>query len=147
MQDDNEDLEYERIRRENRKLLKAFRQWLTEQKLATRTVQGHVDNVAFFLEEFLLYEAPESAAEGIHRIGTYLGYWFIRKAIWASPTSLKANAASLKKFYAFMRERGKVTPIEVREMNAQIKEELPEWVATLARYDDLDVDPEDVWRF
>lgn len=147
MQDDNEDLEYERIRRENRKLLKAFRQWLTEQKLATRTVQGHVDNVAFFLEEFLLYEAPESAAEGIHRIGTYLGYWFIRKAIWASPTSLKANAASLKKFYAFMREQGKVTPIEVREMNAQIKEELPEWVATLARYDDLDVDPEDVWRF
>ncbi len=31
----------------------------------------------------------------------FLGYWFIKKAMWSSPVQIKSNAASLKKFFTF----------------------------------------------
>ena len=31
----------------------------------------------------------------------FLGFWFIRKAMWASQSSIKGNATSLKKLYTF----------------------------------------------
>jgi hypothetical protein len=36
----------------------------------------------------------------------FLGYWFIKKAMWAKQSAIKSNAASLKKFYTFMHEKG-----------------------------------------
>jgi len=35
-------------------------------------------------------------------------FWFIRKAMWASQSSIKGNATSLKKFYTFMHKKGLV---------------------------------------
>lgn len=66
--------------------------------------------------------------------------------MWANVTSVKANATSLKKFYDFMLERGEVDPEALKVMKQRIKEELPEWIATLKRYDDPSVDTEDVWQ-
>lgn len=93
-----------------------------------------------------MYESPQHASEGVDEVGMFLGYWFIRKAMWANVTSVKANATSLKKFYDFMLERGEVDPEALKVMKQRIKEELPEWIATLKRYDDPSVDTEDVWQ-
>lgn len=46
-----------------------------------------------------------------------------------------------------MMGRGEVDPEAVKDMQKRIKEDLPEWVATIRRYDDLSVDPEDVWQW
>ncbi len=70
----------------------------------------------------------------------FLGYWFIRKAMWASPSSIRSNAASIKKFYAFMHQAGKVTTEQLESLQDTIKEELPDWIETVKRYDDLDCD-------
>ena len=45
--------------------------------------------------------------------------------MWSNKTTVKANAASLKKFYAFMAERGLVKPEELATLKQQIKDELP----------------------
>jgi hypothetical protein len=66
----------------------------------------------------------------------FLGYWFIRKAMWSSASSIKSNAASLKKFYTFLHERGLVSQDDLDSLKETVKEEMPEWLATLARYDD-----------
>lgn len=133
------------IREENAKLLDDFESWLIRKNLTETTAIRHCRNIDFYINEFLLYEGPRRPADGVNDVGLFLGYWFIRKAMWANQTSIKANAASLKKFYDFMAERGEVDRSHVNAMKGKIKNELPEWLATMRRYDDPSIDMEDVW--
>ena len=58
------------------------------------------------------------------------------------------NAASLKKFYRFLHENGIVDKVTLEAVRETTKTGLPEWLATLARYDDPDIDdPAEVWGF
>ena len=143
--------EYEReckeIRKENAKYLDEFAAWLAEKRKSEATIRRHCQNVKFYLDHFLLNEDAENAEDGVGMVGMFLGYWFIRKAMWASQASIKSNAASLKEFYTFMFERGRVSQADLDHLKVQIKKEMPEWLATLARYDDPDIeDPAEVWR-
>ena len=138
----------EKVKKENAKLLADFKQWLSETGLAEKTIGQHVGNVDFYVNEFLLNEDAVPAREGASSVSTFLGYWFIRKAMWASPTSIKQIAASLKKFYTFMQGQGKISADELQDLMKTINEEMPDWLATLERCDDPDItDMEDVWGF
>ncbi len=146
----NEYEEYERacakIREENGKLLADFEQWFSEKGLTEKTIQRHVENVNFYINEFLLYEDAMPAKDGAGEISMFLGYWFIRKAMWASLSSIRENAASLKKFYTFMKEQGHIEADDLQDLKEAIKDGMPEWLATLGRYDDPDItDPMDIW--
>lgn len=88
---------------------------------------------------------PNRPVKGPYRVGEFLGYWFIRKAMSANETSIRSNAASLKKFYDFMLERERVAVEDVSFLKSEIKSNLPEWIAMVKRYDDPDLDLEDVW--
>lgn len=135
-----------RIKKDNAKLLEQFDQWLSGKGLAEKTVQRHVENADFYINTFLLSEDAIPAKEGASQISMFLGYWFIRKAMWASPSAIRGNAGSLKKFYTFMQEQGKVSAEALQDLKETIKEEMPEWVGTVERYDDPDItDPEEIW--
>jgi len=58
----------------------AFRQKI----LSKKTIDKHVSNVDFYINDFLLYEDAIEAADGVSSMGMFLGYWFIRKAMWSS---------------------------------------------------------------
>lgn len=138
----------EAIRAENEGLLEEFAASLRQANLKEATIKGHISNIDFYINEFLLYEDAIDAADGTEEIGYFLGDWFIRKALWASPAQIRSNAASLKKFYAFMNEKGLVDDEALVAMNEQIKQEMPEWLATMERYDDPDIDDMDeVWGY
>ena len=150
MTDDYE--KYERacqaIRNENAALLEAFARWLRAQELSEATVQRHCENIDFYVNEFLLYEEATPAAAGVFEVGWFLGHWFIRKAMWASQTSIRSIAASLKKFYQFMFERDQIGREALDDLKARMKEGLPEWLERARRYDDPSIeDPEDIWGF
>jgi site-specific recombinase XerD len=150
MLDDYEqyEIDCERIRKSNEELLDDFAAWLRKSNLADKTIRNHLENVDFYINEFLLYEDAVEPQDGAGSIGSFLGYWFIRKAMWASASSIKGNAASLKKFYTFLHERGAVSKDDLDFLKETIKEEMPDWLATLARYDDPSItDMEDVWGF
>jgi len=135
-----------RIKKDNARLLEQFDQWLSRKGLAEKTVRRHAENTEFYVNTFLLYEDAIPAKEGTSRISMFLGYWFIRKAMWASPSSIRENAASLKKFYTFMQEQGKVSAEALQALKETIKEEMPEWVGTVERYDNSEItDPEEIW--
>lgn len=125
--------ECQRIREDNAKLLDDFADLLAAKRLSEATVDRHCENIEFYLNHFLLYEDAERAEEGVRRAGMFLGYWFIRKAMWASQTAIKSNAASLKKFYTFMLEKGKVDQKDLDYLKMQIKEEMPEWLAAMGK--------------
>jgi site-specific recombinase XerD len=148
MSDDYEQYEFEceRIRESNEKLLADFEAWLRASGLAAKTINKHVRNVDFYVNAYLLYEDAIEPQDGVRSVGRFLGYWFIRKATWASAASIKSNAASLKKFYAFLHERGLVSRDGLDYLEKTIKKEMPEWLATMARYDDPSItDIEKVW--
>ena len=134
-----------KVRNLNKKLLTEFRNWLQASGLAEKTIKSHVSNIDVYINEFLPYEEPVTKAEeGASSVNMYLGYWFIKKAMWASKASIKSNAASLTKFYTFLLEKSLIERDELDELKLTIKEEMPEWLATLERYDDPSV--EDVWE-
>lgn len=76
MTDDYEKYERacKRIREENDKLLDEFETYLIKNGLKEKTVNGHVSNVDFYINEFLLYDDAVKAKDGIFSIGMFLGF-------------------------------------------------------------------------
>jgi len=134
------------IRKANAELLEGFTAWMMNKGLSAATIKKHAANTDFYINECLTYDdPPQSAAEGVGRLDYFLGYWFIRKAMWASQTAIRENAASLKKFYTYLAEIGHVTAENLADLREDIKVGMPEWTATVRRYDDPDVALEDVF--
>ena len=138
MADDYEkyELECNRIRKENIKLLKDFAQWLKNANLKDKTIRQHTENIDFYINEYLLYEDAVEAKDGTNCVDMFLGYWFIKKAMWSSSAQIKSNAASLKKFYTFLHQKGLIDSSELNQLKETIKEEMPEWIATMERYEE-----------
>ena len=135
----------ETIRKENATLLQEFELWLSSKGLGSTTIDTHVGNVEFYVDEYLLYDDAVRPKDGWTQIDSFLGYWFIRKAMWASQASIRSNAASLKKFYSFMQEKGLIDNEALQDVRETIKYNMPDWLAKLRRFDDLSVDSEDIW--
>jgi intergrase/recombinase len=136
-----------KIRKANESLLVEFERALKSSNLSEKTIRNHLSNIEFYINEYLLYEDATEAKDGVHSVSMFLGYWFIKKAMWASQASIKSNAASLKKFYTFLAGKGLIDKEDLNDLKETIKEEMPEWLATLKRYDDPSIEEmEDVWR-
>jgi len=129
--------ECDRIRQDNIQLLHKFDAWLEEKALADDTIQKHVSNIEFYINHFLLYEEAIEAKDGALKIGIFLGDWFIRKAMWSSVQHIKNNAASLKKFYKFMLEKGQIEQEDLDDLHEIIKEEMPDWIDAMREFDNL----------
>ncbi len=150
MSDDYKKYEREckRIRKDNAKLLDAFDQWLAAKGLAEKTIEQHVQNVAFYINTFLLYSDAVPAKEGTSEVWSFFGNWFIRKTLWASQNSMRQIAVSLKRFYTFMHEQGQIDADDLADLKETVKEEMPNWLALLRQYDDVDsTDPLAHWGF
>lgn len=119
---------------ENAILLTEFAAWLIASGLSEKVVKSHRENIDFYINEYLLYDDALEAKDGVGGIDMFLGDWFIRKAMWSNQSSIKQNAASLKKFYAFMHEKGTVSADDLAELQQTIKEELPDWLDSVRRY-------------
>ena len=119
------EIECQRIRSSNEDLLDEFKKWLQDSGLVSKTIKKHIENIDFYINEYLLYEDATNPEDGIDEIGMFLGYWFIKKAMWASAASITSNAASLKKFYTYLHEQGKVSGEDLGFLKERIKEEMP----------------------
>ena len=130
----------------NAELLKEFTDWLQAQGLSEATIRRHRSNIDLYINYYLLYEQITAPADGSSDVGGYLGFWFIRK-VWASEYTTRSNAASLRKFYGFMVERGDLEAEELARMNEQIKVGMPGYLARVRRYNDPSItDPAQVWE-
>ena len=123
----------EKEREDNRKIIHQFRKWLVEKGLKEKTINKHVDNILFYINEYLLYEEAIPAEEGITSINEFFNWFFPRKAMWSSLTSTKETVASLKKFYKYLVEIGLVDEEDYRFLLSEVKHNMDEW---LEHYDD-----------
>lgn len=134
------------IRKQNKKLLAEFSSWLDQFRLTKKTKQAHCENIEFYINNFLLYEEAIHAKDGADMVGVFLGYWFIRKTVWASEYSIKQNIASIKKFYKFMLEKNLITTKQFVELKKIIREGQSEWLGIVRRNNDPNItDMEEIW--
>ncbi len=140
--DTNEyDQECARIREKNKGYLTLFKQSMETQGLAQSTIHRHMDNVDFFLNEYLLYYGAHEMEYGCHDVYGFLGDFFIRKCMWSTPGTIKTNATSIKKFYKCMRDNGLVSAEACDELAKTIKENMADWQADCAEFNDPGNDP------
>ena len=57
--------ECKKIRKENEAPLSVFKTWLSSKNLTRKTIDRHISNVDFYINEFLLYEDAIKAADGM----------------------------------------------------------------------------------
>ena len=128
--------ECESISAKNEEYLEGFAEELSKEGLSEKTIKKHVSNVDFYINYYLLYEDATPAEEGCgHAISFFLGYWFIKKAMWSSVASIRSNAASIKKFYKYLLKKGVVQSDDYDSLLEIIKEEMPEWLEEMLDYD------------
>ncbi len=132
-----------KIEKQNQTILTEFEKSLKDAGLSAVTISKHVENAEFYINEFLLYgDDLFTAAEGCAYLDSFFGYFFIRKCMWSTPGNIKTTAASLKKFYKFMYDKGYIDEADYAFVCAEIKENMTEWQDECARYNDPD---EDFW--
>lgn len=126
------------IRSVNNKLLDIFEKDLTEAGLSRKTINSHLSNVDFYINEFLLREEPHPMEDGTGMVYQFLGDFFIRKCMWSTPATIKTTATSIKKFYKCMMNHGKITKNEYDYLCFDIKDGMPLWQADCAQFNDPD---------
>lgn len=132
--------ECERIRSENEKYLQIFLSEMIEKGLSEKTIRSHLDNVDFYINDFLLREEPIPVNQGCYWIDMFLGDFFIRKCMWSTPSSIKKTTSSLKKFYKCMLEHNKVDKEDYKELTDTIKDDMDEWLDDCRQYNDPNQD-------
>ena len=119
----------------NKKFMKEFEEYLKEKSLSAKTIRKHISNVDLFINDYLNYYDVETAEEGINSVYSFLNGWFIEKCMWATPYTTKEEAASIKKFYAYMSEKGYVEKEDYKLLCEELKDNMDEILDNLEAFD------------
>lgn len=128
--------ECSKIRETNAELLRLFEDDMKAKGLSDSTIRKHLSNVDFYINEYLLREDALSMDHGAYMTDSFLGEFFIRHCVWSTPASIKATAASIKKFYQCMLEHKKIVDGDYAFLCSEIKDNMDEWQNTCEIYND-----------
>ena len=125
----------EENKKRNKKFMKEFEEYLKEKNLKDKTIKKHLSNVDLFINAYLNYYDIETPEEGINSVYSFLSGWFIEKCMWATVYTTKETAASIKKFYAYMSEKGYVKKEDYKELCEELKDSMDEILEYLDAFD------------
>ena len=125
----------EENKKRNKKVMKEFEEYLKEKNLKDKTIKKHLSNVDLFINDYLNYYDIETPEEGINSVYSFLSGWFIEKCMWATVYTTKETAASIKKFYAYMSEKGYVKKEDYKELCEELKDSMDEILEYLDAFD------------
>ena len=121
-----------------------FCEELNKGTLSLQTKRRHVGNIELFLIDYTVrYHEVADRSQPLELFDVcldyadFVGYFFIRKCMWATPASTKQLCASLKKFFKCMTDLGKLTEEEYASLTNSWKEDVEGFVALAEDYDDL----------
>ncbi len=124
---------------ENEGYLAEFLEDLDSSGLKEVTIRRHYQNASFYLNTYLQNNLLRMA-EGLDysTISDFLGNFFIRKCMWSTPASIKTTAASLKKFYKSMLDKGHIDEDAYNDFLDTISFSMEDWQADCEIYNDPD---------
>lgn len=115
--------------------MKEFEEYLKEKSLSEKIIRKHISNVDLFINDYLNYYDIETAEESITSVYSFLNGWFIEKCMWTTPYTTKEEAASIKKFYAYMSEKGYVEKEDYVSLCRILKDNMDEILDNLEAFD------------
>ena len=116
------------IQQQNEDLFDAFEHWL-DSKGSAETIHDHFDNLSLFINVYLgegrggEVKLPHEADE--FDVEDFLCDWFTYKGIGDSQPTARQVVASLKYFYAFMAETGKMETEDIEVILDALDEARP----------------------
>lgn len=120
----------------NKKFINEFEKWLNRKGLVKKTISRHVNNASLYINDYLNYYDADKMENGVHLVNGFLDGWFIEKCLWSSRNSLKETAASIKKFYECMSEKGYVSYDDYKQLCREIKNNMDEYLKQMDAFDD-----------
>lgn len=132
------DKKMDETREKNAFYLEKFEDWLKGKGLSSKTINSHINNVEFYINDFVNYYEFNEMEQGCFMIDDFLGDFFIRKCMWSTPYTTKQNAASIKKFYSCMKELGYIKKESYDFLNEEIKENMEYWIESMDEYNSFD---------
>ncbi len=126
------------IQMRNETYLEELEEDLLKAGLKEYTINRHLRNADFYINTYLLREEPLEMISGTSSfyIDDFLGNFFIRKCMWSTPSTIKSNAASIKKFYRSMLQRGHIDKSDYWELTETIKYNMDFWLEDCEIYND-----------
>lgn len=119
----------------NEKFIEEFESWLIQKNLAKKTIRKHLNNASLYINDYLNYYDASTMEDGVYYVHGFLDGWFIEKCLWSSRNSLKETAASIKKFYQCMSEKGYVSKDDYNELCSFIKENMDEFLEQMDSFE------------
>ena len=132
----NYEVELEKNIKRNKKFINEFEKWLIAQKLGNKTIRKHLNNIDLFINDYVNYYEVTKMEDGISNVYSFLNDWFIRKCAWSSVTSIKETAASIKKFYQCMSEKGYVSSEDYKFLCRMIKDNMDNFIDSFMEYEE-----------
>lgn len=131
--------QYDLNKERNDEFLNLFRQDLEKHGLKEKSIEGHLENVDFYINDYLPHYEVYPMEEGCsYQIMGFLGDFFIRKCCWSTPNSIKNYAKSIKKFYKCMVENEFVSKEDYKVLTSIIKDEMENWQKRCEAYNNGD---------
>lgn len=128
-----EPFDKEKIVKQHEELLNIFKEDLSN--LSDKTIKKHIQNVDFFINEYLLNRNNANYEEVNNEVDLFFRDFFIRKCMWSSPNSIKETAARFKKFYKSMMNHDKFKKTDYDCLCDTIKDEMKSWQESCDYYD------------
>ena len=135
----NYEIELEKNKKRNEKFIDEFAEWLRGKNLKPKTINRHLTNIEVYLNLYLNNYEFKKMEEGVFEVYSFLSDWFIRKCMWSSSSSIKGTAASIKKFYQCMSEKGYVKVEDYKSLCEEIKDNMDVFLDSLYEYDNFGV--------
>ena len=83
-----EPFDKEKIEKQHEELLNIFKEDLSN--LSDKTIKKHIQNVDFFINEYLLNRNNANYEEVNNEVDLFFRDFFIRKCMWSSPDEMKS---------------------------------------------------------
>ena len=118
----------------NNFVMEEFKKNMRSGGLTQKTINNHLGNVGLFINDYLLWEeiSPENGDE---EIDTFFDDWAIRKNVIFSESSMRQFASSIKKFYKFLYESGRIDQVKYDMIKYTFKDGLPDWLISVRQYE------------
>ena len=121
-------------------VMEEFSDYLKKENLSQKTIKSHMGNLGFFYTYLTYYDESNSFAKmDFVDVGGFLGDFFPRKAMWASPSSVKSNISTFKKFFKFMVKSNHIPENEYDDLLSLIKSEKEDWIESV-EFDEDELD-------
>jgi site-specific recombinase XerD len=117
------------ISKKNILLIEQFKEYLVRTGLSESTINNHIGNIEFFSEYLTYYDPPTILTNADSSdINGFLGDWFVRKAMWSSPSSVRSNISTFKKLFKWFVIEGQYSNENYKDILDTIKTEKDCWL-------------------